>query len=213
MENGFAPLRSVPPNGDFRPVFAAPQKPKAPVAEPAPEVNHEALARVAIAEEARAAGYAAGLEAGRRATEALGHERIAMAVESLAAALDQAREAAEEAAQAAASDLASLTLAMLETALPGMAARHAPDTLQALVASLLPRLRLLRSPRMSVAPGLAESIAPVLQGLAVTIAENAALPEGDARVEWEAGMLRFDRADRMAALREALAQAGIALEG
>ena len=212
MSAAFAPLRPAPPGGAFRPAFGAVPEPPLPLAEaPTPEEDGSAMA--ARIEDARAAGYAAGLESGRRAAEAMGQERIAMALDMLAAALEPARAAAEDAAQRVASDLASLTLAMLDAALPSLARQHATRMLDGLVASLLPRLRLLRAPRVFVAPGLAEAVAPIVRGLSLTIAEDAALPEGDARIEWESGMLRFDRAARMAALREALSQAGIDLEG
>lgn len=212
MSPAFAPLRPAPAGSVFMPAFAAPAEP--PPAEPgAPPVEDDGSTLAAMLEEARAGGYAAGLESGRRATEALGQERIAMGLDMLAAALEQARTAAEDAAQGAASDMAALTLAMLDAALPGMAARRAPELLQGLVASLLPRLRLLRAPRMLVAPALAETIAPVVQPLGVTIAADPAMAEGDARIEWDSGLLHFDRAARMVAVRDAMAQAGIGLEG
>ena len=212
MSAAFAPLRTlVPPSTVFRPAFGTAPEAPSPIPEPEAPVD-DGAALAAMVEDARATGYAAGLEAGRRAAAAMGQERIASALEMLSAALEQARGPAEQAALDAARDLAALVLAMLEAALPGLAARHAPETLATLAASLLPRLRLLRAPRLFVAPGLAEAIAPVVQGLSLTIAEDPAMPEGDARIEWEAGVLRFDRAARVAALRDAMAQAGIALE-
>lgn len=208
MEALFAPLREAPPRPVFEPAFCGPEPPSpAQCAPPAAEDAGAALAGVRA--EARAEGYAAGLEAGQRAAETLGQERIARAVEALTAALDRARAEAERVVEGAARDLASLLPTAVEAVLPGAAAQRAPDLLARLAETLRPSLLLVPSPRLAVAPGLAEVLAPPLAGLAITVVEDAAIPEGDARLAWDGGSLRFDRAARLAVLREALAQAGI----
>lgn len=214
MSAAFAPLRPPQPlETVFRPVFGAAEAPPPEADDAAPDASGaEAAALAAIAEEVRAEGYAAGLAAGRRAAEEAGQERIAAALDGLADALSQARDQATAAAREATCDLAELVLAMLDTALPGLAAERAPDLLQRLAEQLLPRLKLLPAPRFMVAPGLAQALAPILGDLDVALAEDSALPAGDARIEWQAGLLSFDHATRMAALREAFADAGIGME-
>ena len=214
MNTAFAPLRPPPPlETAFRPVFGASADPP-PAADPtaADAARDEAAALAALVESARAEGYAAGLAAGRDAAEEAGQERIASALDGMTDALAQARDRAGMAAQEAARDLAALVLGMLDKALPGLAAARAPDMLRHLAGQLLPRLTLLPAPRFLVAPGLAQALAPLLRGLDVALAEDEALPPGDARVEWRSGVLRFDRAARMAALRAAFAEAGIGWE-
>ncbi len=215
MSAAFAPLRPPQPlETAFRPAFAtAEDPPPTGIGDAAPDApGDEAAALAAFAEEVRAEGYAAGLAAGRCAAEEAGRERIAAALDGVADALPRAQDQAALAAEEAARDLAGLVLAMLDTALPGLAAERAPDLLQRLAEQLLPRLKLLPAPRFVVAPGLAAALAPILGDLDVALAEDAALPAGDARIEWQAGLLRFDRAARMAALREAFAEAGIGME-
>lgn len=212
MNAAFAPLRAAARSDRaFRPIFGSAPEPAAPdvtserPAEPGIDLG-------AIREDARAAGYAAGLEAGQRAAESLEHERVMVALDALTLALEAAQGSAESAAQDAARDLATLTVVLLESLLPGLMARFAPDLLDGLVRSLLPQLRLLRRPRVLVGPGLSDALAPVLQGIELDLAEDAALPPGDLRLEWQAGLLRFDRAARLAALRETLAACGIGTE-
>lgn len=200
------------PDTAFRPVFgtAATEASPPDVADAGDGSVDEAAVRAALLEDARTEGYAAGLAAGRRAAEEAGQERVAAALDGLAGALTQAREEAVAAAQEAARDLAGLVLAMLDTALPGLTAERAQDLLRRLAEELLPRLKLLPAPRFVVAPGLAPALTPVLRGLDITVTEDEAVPVGDARIEWGAGLLRFDRSARMTALRDAMAEAGIA---
>ena len=209
MNTEFAPLRpAAPPPLDFRPAYAAALPPA-----PAPDSAADVIDRqMGLLEEARAAGYAAGLTAGRQAIEAVGQERVARALEDLRAALDAARDLASATAQSAAAELAVLTHAMIEAAAPGLVARAAPALLARLAEELRPRLGLMTNPRMAVAPDMAALLAPVLAAEPMELIEDAAVAPGDARITWDDGELRMNRAARMAALRTALANAGLALE-
>lgn len=209
MSAEFTPLRAAaPPPRDFRPAYAA----ALPVTPAQDDATNAAALCAAMLEEARADGYAAGLAAGRTAAEAVGLENVARALEDLRAALDAARDLASAAAQDAATDLATLTFAMIEAAAPGLVARAAPALLTRLAEELRPRLGLMRHPRMAVAPGMATLLAPVLGAEAMELIEDDQVAPGDARITWDDGELRMNRAARMAALRTALTSAGLALE-
>lgn len=195
-------------------VFRPDHNPAPPVSANA-EPDHVAMAAAraeALFEERRAQGYAAGLAAGQRGAEASGHERVAIALEILTATLDDARRELDVAARDAAAALAALTCGLIEALAPGLVGRSTPDLLGRLAETLRPRLGLLRNPSIAVAPGTVGLLASALLGTDVALTEDDSLAPGDARVSWVGGELRMCRVSRLAALHEAIMQAGLALE-
>ncbi|MBR0678180.1 hypothetical protein GXW77_18575, partial [Roseomonas alkaliterrae] len=100
--------------------------------------------------------------------------------------------------------------AMLDAALPGLAAGRAPELAAAFAARIAPALECQPEARLLVPPGLAEATRARLGLMAIAIEEDPDLPPGDARAEWRAGGARLDLAARRAEIRRVLESAGLA---
>ncbi|WP_426956250.1 hypothetical protein [Muricoccus radiodurans] len=179
------------------PDWDAPQAPPAPAEPDLPT----------LLEEARREGHAAGLREGEtrgRAAEAASRE--AMAEESVRMALltlDEGREITRKAAEENARALARLVMGAVDAALPGAAARFAPDLLEPLVAALGPLVDAPLGATLQVPPALLDH-ARARFGAALPVEADPALPEGDARIAWRRGGLDLDLGARRAAIRDVL---------
>ncbi|TCZ63283.1 hypothetical protein [Roseicella aquatilis] len=162
--------------------FDAPPPPPAPDPE---AVAAEAMqARLAAAREA---GFAEGEATTREAMAAGLAAREAAALERIAAAMAEGAAQARAAAGEAAEVLARTLLAALDAALPEAAARLAPDVAARLAAELRPLLEDGFAVTLRVAPGATAAAAARIGDPRLTIAEDAALPPGDARAAWRGG--------------------------
>lgn len=165
-------------------------------------------ARVAAQEEGYAAGRAAALAEVENAEGAV----IAAALAGLPAAIARLTEAAGNAAREEAGALAGIVLAALDAALPAAAARATPDAAAHLAARLAPLLEQETRVTLHVAPELAEAVAARITDPRLTVTPDTRQPPGDLSAEWRGGTASFDLAARRAAIRSALAEAGLALE-
>jgi flagellar biosynthesis/type III secretory pathway protein FliH len=162
----------------------------------------------AVAGAAREDGFAAGRasmtkEAAQRAAESL-----AQIANSLAAS----RQASAEIAAEASTGVARIALAMLDAALPGLAARQSAALVADFAERLRPALAFLPEAHLHVAPSLIEDVRALVGDLGVTLVPNAVLAPGDARAVWQGGGAEFDLANRRSAIAEALSAAGLDLE-
>jgi flagellar biosynthesis/type III secretory pathway protein FliH len=112
----------------------------------------------------------------------------------------------------AAARLARVALAVLDAALPGLAAAHGAALAAEFARRLAPMLDASAEARILVAPDLAQEVRALLGGVGVTVAEDAALAPGDARAEWRAGGAALDLAARRREIRGVLQAAGLGLE-
>jgi flagellar biosynthesis/type III secretory pathway protein FliH len=177
--------------------------PDAPPAEiPAPPTIEELL------EAARREGHAAGLREGEaRGRAAEQASRDAMAEEAIRIALSQldgARAAAREAADRNAEALAGMLAWMVDTALPGAAAREAAPLLDPLMRALGPLEDAPPGAVLRVPPALLDHARDRYGATGLPIEADPALPEGDARIAWRQGGIDLDLSRRRAAIREAL---------
>ena len=213
--DGFAPIAREARQEGFAPTFliaaldaarreAAAAPPPAPPPGPDPTEMLIAEAHAAGREE----GHAAALRAAAEDNAALAARAAAMAAE----ALRQGQDAAAAAAEEVASGLARVALAMLDAALPGLAAGHAGPLAAEFARRLAPVLQTEAQARIFVAPGLAAETAALLGAEGLTIEEDAALAPGDARAEWRAGGAALDLAARRREIRRVLQSAGLGLE-
>jgi len=164
----------------------------------------------ALIEEARAAGHAEGYAAGIAASDAARDAAAARAAEHALATLREADAAARAAAEDTATKLARLAIAMLDAALPGLAAAQAPGLAAAFAARIAPALESQPEARLLVPPGFVEETRARLGLSAIAVEEDPALAPGDARAEWRAGGARLDLATRRAEIRRVLESAGLA---
>lgn len=197
----------APASTSFAPSFrsSAPPVPNDPTALLAEAMDAN---RVAAREEGYAAGRAAALAEMENAQGAV----IAAALTSLPAAIARLTETASNAAREEAGTLAGIVLAALDTALPAAVARATPDAAAHLAARLAPLLEQEIRVTLHVAPELAEAVAARIDDPRLTVAPDTRQPPGDLRAEWRGGTASFDLAARRAAIRSALAEAGLALE-
>jgi len=163
----------------------------------------------ALLEEARAAGRTEGYAAGIAASDAARDAAAARAAEHALAALREAGTAARAAADEASAGLARLALAMLDAALPGLAAEQGPGLAAAFAARIAPALESQPQARLLVPAGLAEQTRARLGLVSIAIEEDPALAPGDARAEWRSGGARLDLAARRAEIRRVLESAGL----
>jgi flagellar biosynthesis/type III secretory pathway protein FliH len=163
----------------------------------------------ALIEQARRAGHAeghaAGLAAAAAARETEATRAAVLAAEALAAAREEAREAAEEMA----TGLARLAIAMMDAALPGLAAENGAALAAAFARRLAPVLEAAPEPMLAVAPGLAEEVQALLGATRFEILEDPALAPGDARAAWRGGAASFDLSARRQEIRRVLESAGL----
>jgi flagellar biosynthesis/type III secretory pathway protein FliH len=209
MADSFAPIaREASPAG-FAPTFLiaaldaarreAAEADRMPEPDPVAAVIAEAR-RIAFAE-----GHAQGLREAQEAAPALAAHAAALALD----ALREGHAAAALAARDAADDVARLALAMLDAALPGLAARNGAALAAAFANRLVPMLESAPEARLLVAGGLGEVTRGLLGPVAITIEEDAALPPGDARAEWRSGGAALDLAARRREIRGVLEAAGL----
>ena len=161
---------------------------------------------------ARAEGYAAGERAGREAALASEAARLdgalAEAVAGLGTMLPEERAASEQRTR----ELALMLLRLVDAALPGAAARAAPDLLDRLLAQLGPLLEAPEGATVLVPPDWAEAARQRLAGSGLLVMADPALPPGDARIAWRGGGLSLELAARRAAIGEVLASLGLTEE-
>ncbi|MFT8242855.1 hypothetical protein [Roseomonas sp. BN140053] len=178
---------------------AAPPRPEGPTPEEVDLLLD--VAREAALAEGRALGEAEGRAAALASSAALLND-------ILAEALNRIDEAAAEAAAAAeqnALSLGRLLLRMLDAALPGAAARAAPELLDQLVAQLGPVLEAPEGATVLVPPDLLDAAQERLAGSGLPVQPDPALAPGDARIAWRGGALALDLAQRRAAIHDILA--------
>jgi len=214
MADGFAPLAPAAMRDGFAPTFliAALDAARREAAEapppPAPPPQGLDPMEEILAETRRLAweeGRAEGLREAAAAHGALAAEAALAA----AAALREGRAAAAEAAAGIAADLARLALAMLDAALPGLAAENGAALAAGFARRLAPLLETAPEARILVAPGFGEATRALLAAEGVTVEEDAALAPGDARAEWRGGGAAFDLAARRRDIGGVLAAAGL----
>lgn len=209
MADSFAPIAAEARPRHFMPTLliealdAARREAEAPPPPPPPPSIEPLL------EQARRDGFEEGLAEGlRHAAEAerTGAARTAaIAVE----ALRLGHDAAYDAATAAAQDVARLMLSVLDAALPGLAAERGAPLAGAFAQRIAPVLRSEPQARLLVPPGLADTIRGLLGTIDIVVAEDPAIPPGDARAEWRSGGAAFDLASRRQAIRQLLESAGL----
>ena len=213
MSDGFVPVTRVALKRDFAPTSliealdaARAEAARMPPPPPEPDPMEETLR--AVAASAREDGFAAGRasmtqEAAQRAAESL-----AQIAKNLAAS----QQASAEIAAEASNGVARVALAMLDAALPGLAAQQSAALVADFAERLRPALAFLPEAHLHVAPSLIEVVRTLVGDLAVTLVPDAALAPGDARAIWQGGGAEFDIAARRAAMAEALNAAGLGLE-
>ena len=211
MADSFVPLAPEARPGSFAPTFliAALDAARREAAEagPLPDPGPDPVA--AVIEEARRIAFADGHAAGLREAAAAAPAQAARVAALALEALREGRAAAAAAAHDAAEEVARLALAMLDAALPGLAAGNAAGLAAAFAQRLLPMLQGAPEARLLVAPGLAAPTQALLGSLGIVIEEDAALPPGDARAEWRSGGAALDLAARRQAIRGVLEAAGL----
>jgi flagellar assembly protein FliH len=216
MAPAFEPLRDRPDATPFSPAFLVPMPAAAHEPQPAPPQQDDPdrleAALHAAREAARAEAFEAGRAAGRAEAAAGAEARLSVTLESVAATLAGAREMAFEAVGDHALALARLILATLDAALPQAAARHAPDLVLRLVERLRPAIEDLPGIRLHVSPDIAAEVEARAGQPWLEVVADAAVAPGDAQATWRGGAARLDLAARRAAIRMALAEAGIGTE-
>ena len=210
MSDGFVPVSRTALIRDFAPTSliealdaAREEAARMPPPPPEPDPMEETLRAVAAA--AREDGFAAGRasmtqEATQRAAESLG-----LIAKQLAASQAASADIAAEASRG----VARVALAMLDAALPGLAAQQSASLVADFAERLRPALAFLPEAHLHVAPDLMEDVRVLLGDLAVTLMPDASLAPGDARASWQGGGAEFDLAKRRAAIAEALSAAGL----
>lgn len=216
MSTGFQPQVLAPPRRTrhaahlalFAPPLELPATPAVAAEEAAAAAAQRAAEAEAIRLDAFAAGHAAGAEAALNSDAAA----INAALKRIPAALDALDEAARITAGEAAHSLATAVFAAIDTALPGLAAARAPDAAGALATRLAPLLDLDVAVVLRAAPHLVDGIAARLGDPRISVVADPSLPASDLAASWQGGRAHYDLAARRAAIRTALAEAGLALE-
>ena len=213
MSDGFVPVSRMALVRDFAPTSliealdaAREEAARMPPPPPEPDPMEETLRAVAAA--AREDGFAAGRasmtqEATQRAAESLGLIARQLAA-SQAASADIAAEASR--------GVARVALAMLDAALPGLAAQQSATLVADFAERLRPALAFLPEAHLHIAPSLMEDVRALVGDLAFTLVPDASLAPGDARAAWQGGGAEFDLAKRRTAIAEALSAAGLELQ-
>lgn len=202
------PVRRTTNPALFAPPLEAPATPAAAAAEAAAAAAQRAAEAEAIRGEAFAAGHAAGAEAALASDAAA----INAALERLPTALDALDAAARVTASKAVESLAVAVFAAMDAALPALAAARAPEAAVALAARLAPLLDLDVAVALRAAPHLVDGIAARLGDPRISVVADPSLPAGDLAATWQGGRAHYDLAARRAAIRTALAEAGLPLE-
>jgi flagellar biosynthesis/type III secretory pathway protein FliH len=213
MSEGFVPVSRMALVREFAPTSliealdaAREEAARMPPPPPEPDPMEETLR--AVAASAREDGFAAGRasmtqEVANRAAESLG-----LIAKQLAASQAASTEIAAEASRG----IARVALAMLDAALPGLAAQQSAALVADFAERLRPALAFLPEAHLHVAPDLVEDVRPLIGDLALTLVPDATLAPSDARASWQGGGAEFDLAKRRAAIAEALSAAGLDLQ-
>lgn len=213
MSDRFVPVSRAALIRDFAPTSliealdaAREEAARMPPPPPEPDPMEETLR--AVAASAREDGFAAGRasmtqEVANRAAESLG-----LIGKQLAASQAASAEIAAEASRG----IARVALAMLDAALPGLAAQQSATLVADFADRLRPALAFLPEAHLHIAPSLMEAVRPLIGDLAVTLVPDATLAPGDARASWQGGSAEFDLAKRRVAIAEALSAAGLDLQ-
>ena len=213
MSDGFVPVSRIALLREFAPTSliealdaAREEAARMPPPPSEPDPMEETLRAVAAA--AREDGFAAGRasmtqEVAQRAAESLG-----LIAKQLAASQAASADIAAEASRG----VARVALAMLDAALPGLAAQQSATLVADFAERLRPALAFLPEAHLHIAPSLMDDVRALVGDLAVTLVPDAALSPGDARASWQGGGAEFDLAKRRAAIAEALSAAGLDLQ-
>lgn len=212
MPDAFIPASGAPRREGFTPTLLvaaldAARREAAARAEPPPEPEEDATEAL-LAEARRASwedGRAAGLAEAAAGTEAV----AARAAEHALAALRDGAAAAREVAAEAAAGLARIAIAMMDAALPGLAAANAASLAADFARRIAPALEVMPEARLLVPPGCAAQTRALLGALDIAVEEDPALAPGDARAEWRAGGAALDLSARRAEIRRVLDSAGL----
>ena len=213
MSSGFVPASRMSLVRDFAPTSliealdaARAEAARMPPPPPEPDPMEETLRAVAAA--AREDGFTAGRASMTQEVASRAAESLALIARHLAANQAASAEIAAEASRG----VARVALAMLDAALPGLAAQQSATLVADFAERLRPALAFLPEAHLHVAPSLMEEVRGLLGDLAVTLVPDAALAQGDARASWQGGGAEFDLAKRRAAIAEALSAAGLDLQ-
>ena len=213
MSDGFVPVSRMALVRDFAPTSliealdaARAEAARMPPPPPEPDPMEETLRAVAAA--AREDGFAAGRASMTQEVAQRAAESLALIAKQLTANQEASAEIAAEAGRG----VARVALAMLDAALPGLAAQQSAALVADFAERLRPALAFLPEAHLHIAPGLIEDVRALVGDLAVTLVPDAALAPGDARASWQGGGAEFDLAKRRAAVAEALSAAGLDLQ-
>ena len=159
--------------------------------------------------EARRSGWEDGHAAGLAEATGARDAAAARAADHALAALRDAQDAARAAAEEVATGLARIAVAMMDAALPGLAAENGAALAAAFARRIAPALEAMPEARLLVPPGCAAETRALLGAATLAIEEDAALPPGDARAEWRGGGAALDLAARRREIRRVLESAGL----
>jgi flagellar assembly protein FliH len=187
-------------------------RPPPKAAPPPPDPALLAAMREEGEADGHARGFAEGLEAGMRRQAAAQQAAIARSLAGIEAGLAASAERGAQAAAEAAEALAAVLLAAMDAALPDEVARCGEALVARVAAGLRPALADRPEARLLVAPALVEGVAARLPE-GPPVAADAALPPGDARIEWRDGGCIVSLGRRRAAVRAALQAAGFGIGG
>jgi flagellar biosynthesis/type III secretory pathway protein FliH len=213
MSSAFVPVSPIALVRDFAPTSliealdaAREEAARMPPPPPEPDPMEETLRAVAAA--AREDGFAAGRASMTQEVANRAAESLALIGKQLAASQAASSEIAAEASRG----VARVALAMLDAALPGLAAQQSAALVADFAERLRPALAFLPEAHLHVAPSLMEEVRALVGDLAVRLQPDAALAPGDARASWQGGGAEFELSKRRAAIAGALSAAGLDIE-
>ena len=213
MSDGFVPVSRMALVRDFAPTSliealdaARAEAARMPPPPPEPDPLEDTLRAVAAA--AREDGFAAGRASMTQEVAQRAAESLALIAKQLTASQAASADIAAEASRG----VARLALAMLDAALPGLAAQQSATLVADFAERLRPALAFLPEAHLHIAPSLIEDVRALVGDLAVTLVPDASLGPGDARAAWQGGGAEFDLAKRRTAIAEALSAAGLDLQ-
>lgn len=212
MSDAFTPAAGAPLREGFTPTLLiaaldAARREAAARAERPPEPGADPTA--ALLAEARRSGWEDGHAAGLAQAAAASEAVAARAAEHALAALRDGTAAARDAAADAAAGLARIAIAMMDAALPGLAAGNGAALAAAFARRMAPLLEAMPEARLLVSPGFAAETRALLGLAGIAVEEDPALPPGDARAEWRGGGAVLDLSARRAEIRRVLDSAGL----
>ncbi|MCA3324653.1 MAG: hypothetical protein INF75_11975 [Roseomonas sp.] len=213
MSEGFTPVSRLALLREFAPTSliealdaAREEAARMPPPPPEPDPMEETLR--AVAASAREDGFAAGRASMTQEAAHHAAESLAQIAKSLAASQQASADIATEACRG----VARVALAMLDAALPGLAAQQSAALVADFAERLRPALAFLPEAHLHLSPALIEEVRALVGDLSVTLVADPAIGLGDARAVWQGGGAEFDLAKRRAAIAEALSAAGLDLE-